>query len=68
MLAPEKASTPLPVDLGTVTMQADMKEGKLATQTSFDIAEIQKLIGVIANAASKAKTTAGAAGPNPNVN
>ena len=68
MLPPEKVSTPFPVDLGRVTMQADIKDGRLATRTSFDIAEMQKLVQVFASAASKAKTTTGETDPNPAVN
>jgi hypothetical protein len=44
MIPPEKLTTPLPVDLGKVTMQAEMRNGELTTQTSFNIAEMQKLI------------------------
>lgn len=63
ILPPGKAATPLPVDLGNVTMKADIGDGKIATRTSFNIAEMQKLVAAIASAASKAKPD-----PTPAVN
>lgn len=63
MMPPEKAGNPLPGDLGKVTMQADIRDGKIATRTSFNMAEIQKLVSTISSAASKANTN-----PNPAVN
>ncbi len=68
LLPPDKVTTPLPVDLGTVSMEADVKDGKMATRTSFNVADMQKLMGAIASAASKAKTAPGNADPNTNVN
>jgi hypothetical protein len=68
LMPPDKVTTQLPLDLGTLSMQADVKDGKLATQTSFNIAEMQKLMAFFAAAASKAKAEAGGAAPNPNVN
>ncbi len=68
LMPPDKVTTPFPVDLGKMSMQADVKDGKLATRTSFNIAEIQKLMAFFAAAASKAKAEAGGAAPNPNVN
>jgi hypothetical protein len=68
MIPPEKLTTPLPVDLGKVTMQAEMRNGELTTQASFNIAEIQKLIAAAASAAAKAKTDASGNGQNPQVN
>ena len=66
MIPPEKLTTPLPVDLGKVAMQAEMRNGEMASQISFDIAEMQKLVAAIASAASKAQT--GTSNPNPAVN
>jgi hypothetical protein len=68
LIPPEKITAPFPVDLGSISMQADVKDGKLATRTSFNIAEMQKLAAFFAAAASKAKAEAGGAAPNPNVN
>jgi len=66
LLPPDKVTTPLPVDLGKMSIQADVRDGKLATRTSFNIADMQKLTAAIAAAASKAKTEAGGADPNVN--
>jgi hypothetical protein len=44
-LMPSGGTTPaaLPDDLGNITMQAEMKNGQLTSQTSFNIDEMKKL-------------------------
>jgi hypothetical protein len=68
MLPPEKVSTPFPVDLGRVAMQAEMRNGELASQISFNIADMQKLAATFASAASKAQTDTSDTNPDPAVN
>lgn len=69
MLPPGKASNPLPSDLGKITVQGDIGNGKLATQTSFNIAELQKLVSAIGSAAArKAGTKTNSPAANPSVN
>jgi hypothetical protein len=54
LTTPAGSSPGWPIDLGTLTMKAEMKNGKLTTRTSFDIAKIGRLVSVLqALAASK---------------
>ncbi len=58
-----QAPSELPEDLGKISIEFDLKDGRIATRTSLDIDMIQRLVSSIAAAATAGNTPDNAASP-----
>ncbi|MDJ0722649.1 MAG: tetratricopeptide repeat protein [Desulfobacterales bacterium] len=59
MLPPGELPTTLPSDLGRLTMQAEMQDGKLATRTRFNVADLAQMGQAFSALAARQAAVAG---------